>query len=162
VLIADLADHPHFIPLLADAFALEWPQWAATVSRHELEEIFRPDPTLLAVLVAFEGGEAIGTIALRRWFSETAIDETPWVRQLYVFARHRGRGIDRLLGAAIEQRARDLGFPCLYAATNRIEPLLLRRGWEAYRRVEHDGQPMAWLRKKLVSETIFRSAKNGL
>jgi hypothetical protein len=60
---------------------------------------------------------------------------------------HRGLGIDRALGAAIESSARKLGYPWLYAGTTRIEALLCRRGWEVYRRVVHGGQPMAWLRK---------------
>ena len=162
-MIADLSDHPRFIPLLADAFAREWPDWASGVPRPELEGIFHvgPESTLIAALVAFEGDDLQGTIALRPWFAEAAMDEGPWVRQLYMFPRHRGRGIDRLLGAAIERRARDLGFTWLYAATDRIEPLLVRRGWQVYRRVEHDGRPMAWLRKKLVSETISLEG-NGL
>ena len=153
-MIADLADHPRFIPPLADAFAREWPDWARTVSRAELEGIFKggPGTTLLAALVAFEGEELQGTIALRPWFAEEPMAETPWVRQLYVFPRHRGRGIDRLLATAIEQRARALGFPCLYAATNRIEPLLVRRGWDVVRRIDPDGGPMAWLRKRLGSD----------
>jgi hypothetical protein len=48
---------------------------------------------------------------------------------------------------AIEDRARKLGYPMLYAATNRIERLLTRSGWQVYRRVDHDGAPMAWLQK---------------
>lgn len=158
IALADLAGHPRFIAPLADAFAREWPQWAATLTRAQLEAIFAPDPTLLAVLVAFAGEEPAGTIALRRWFADEPMDETPWVRQLYVFPRWRGRGVDRLLGAGLEERARALGFPRLYAATDRIEPLLARRGWETFRRVEHDAQPMAWM-QKLVSETNFRSAE---
>jgi hypothetical protein len=32
-MIADLADHPRFIPLLADAFAREWQDWASSTPR---------------------------------------------------------------------------------------------------------------------------------
>lgn len=149
IAVGRLDRYPRFIPVLADAFAAEWPQWARTVSRADLEAIFRNGApgALPVVLAAFDGGQVLGTIALRRWFADEEMPETPWVRQLYVMPRFRGRGLDRLLGCAIEKEARDLGFPTLYAATNRIERLLTRRGWELYRRVEHDGQPMAWFQR---------------
>ena len=145
--------HPRFVPLLVDAFAREWPDWCARVGRPAVEAIFVPGASgsLPVVLVAHAGGEPLGTIALRPWFGEEPMAETPWVRQLYVFPRHRGRSVDRLLGAAVEGRARELGHTWIYAATDRIERLLERRGWRVYRRVSHDGEPMAWLRKRLTS-----------
>ena len=140
------------IPVLADAFEREWPEWTRGVSRAGLEAIFAggAQGELPIVLAAIEDERVLGTIALRRWFGDDAMDESPWVRQLFVLPEYRGRGVDRLLGAAVVDQARMLGLPCLYAATNRIERLLARRGWELYRHVEHDGQPMAWLRKKIL------------
>jgi GNAT superfamily N-acetyltransferase len=99
------------------------------------------------VLVAHERDGPVGTIALRAWFADEPMPETPWVRQLYVFPRHRGRGVGSALIHAIEQRAAALGFARLYVATTRIEPFLTSRGWEVFRRIEHAGEPMAWLRK---------------
>lgn len=152
-MIAHLNDHPHFIALLADAFAREWPAWARTISRSELESIFHCGcgGALPAVLAAVERDRLLGTVALRPWFAEEPMQETPWVRQLYVFPEHRGHGVDRALIAAIEVHARGLGYRQLYAATNRIEPLLRRRGWEVFHRVEPPGEPMAWLRKPVAS-----------
>ena len=151
IAVESLDRHPDFIPQLARAFAREWPDWARTISRADLEAIFRGGigGALPIVLVAFDGADLLGTIALRPWFGEEPIEETPWVRQLLVLPQHRGRGIDRALGAAIEGSARSLGYPWLYAGTNRIEALLCRRGWEVYARAVHGGQPMAWLRKPL-------------
>lgn len=101
------------------------------------------------ILVAHDGREPLGTIALREYCADDPMPESPWVRQLYVFARHRGRGIDRLLIGAIEDAARERGFTTVHAATNRIETLLVRRGWSVFRRVDHEGEPMAWLAKSL-------------
>ncbi len=153
--------HPQFIAELADSFEREWPEWSRSVARIELEAIFAsgPEGELPLVLAAFDDGRVLGTIALRPWFGDDAMPETPWVRQFFVLPACRGRGIDRTLAAAIEGEARALGFPCLYAATNRIEPLLVRRGWQLYRRVEHAGAPMAWMRK-VVSGTTFRGAES--
>ena len=151
IAVAPLArDSPH-VALLADAFAREWPAWSRTVSRAELEAIFHaaPGEALPIVLVALEDDRVVGTVALRPWFAEEPMRETPWVRQLYVFPERRGRGVDRALMAAIEERARRLGYRELHAATNRIEPLLLRRGWQVFHRVAPPGEPMAWLRKSI-------------
>ena len=149
--------HPRFIPVLADTFAREWPDWCARVGRPAVEDIFRQGPagSLPLVLAAHADGDILGTIALRPWFAEEPMAQTPWVRQLYVFPGHRGRGVDRALISELERRAAGLGYrDHLYAATNRIEKLLVRRGWEVFRRVDHEGEPMAWLRK-MVPDTII-------
>lgn len=154
LVVSPLSEHSRFVPLLADAFAREWPDWAARIGRAAVDAIFESGAAggLPLVLVAHDGTVPLGTIALRAWFADEPMPETPWVRQLYVFARHRGRGVDRALMAAATEHARRLGYVTLYAATNRIEPLLVRRGWEVFRRVDHHGEPLAWLRKA-VSDT---------
>jgi GNAT superfamily N-acetyltransferase len=151
LVVSPLSDHPGFIPVLADAFAREWPAWAERVGRAGVESIFVPGAggELPIVLVAHAVGRPLGTIALRPYFAEEPMPESPWVRQLYVFPEHRGRGVDRALCDAIEDAARARGFRTLHAATNRIERLLARRGWRVRRRVEHEGEPMAWLAKEL-------------
>jgi GNAT superfamily N-acetyltransferase len=103
------------------------------------------------ILVAHEGAEAMGTVALRAFFAEDPIAQTPWVRQLLVLPRHRGRGVDRLLLAAVEERARALGYGRLYAATHRIERLLARRGWESFASVDHEEGPLAWMTKVIAA-----------
>jgi N-acetylglutamate synthase-like GNAT family acetyltransferase len=104
---------------------------------------------LPVVLVAHEDGRLQGSVALRAFFAEEPMPETPWVRQLYVFPRYRGRGVDRLLMSAIERRARELGYSHVYAATSRIERLLARRGWEKFATVGHEDGPMAFMRKPI-------------
>jgi GNAT superfamily N-acetyltransferase len=149
--VSDLRGHPGFVPALVDAFFDEWPQWCHRVGRPGVESIFEADPGggLPSILVAHERGEPLGTVALRPFFAEEPMPESPWVRQLLVFPRYRGRGVDRALIAAVERRARDLGHTRLYAATHRIERLLARRGWETFATVEHEEGPMAWLTKAI-------------
>ena len=149
--VHDLSDHPRFIPQLADAVFAEWPEWCARVGRPAVERIFASGAggSLPVILVAHEGDRLLGTVALRPWFAEEPMDETPWVRQLLVLPRYRGYGAYPALAAAIEARARELGFARLHAATNRIVPLLVRRGWAVFREVEVEGEKLAWLRKTL-------------
>jgi len=149
LVVDDLSSHPAFAPRLVDAFFAEWPEWCTRVGRGAVERIFVAGDPLPAILVALEGDTLLGTIALRPYFADDAMPETPWVRQLLVLPPHRGRGVDRALIAAIARRAHRLGFAHLHAATNRIERLLVRRGWEAFARVERDGEKFAWLRMPL-------------
>lgn len=136
---------------LADAFAAEWPEWAATLSREALEGTFASAErgALPVVLAATADGKAIGTIALRPWFGEEPMPETPWVRGFWVAQEYRGSGVARRLMEAIERVAHDLGYRTIYAGTTSIEKLLARRGWNVFRRIEHHGEPMAWLEKPL-------------
>ena len=149
-MIADLRDHPRFTPALVDAFFAEWPEWCTRVGRAEVERIFEAGDPLPLILVAFDRELVLGTIALRPYFAQEPMDETPWVRQLLVLPAHRGRGVDRALIAAVTARAMALGFDHLHAATNRIEHLLVRRGWEVFDRVERDGEKFAWLRREIA------------
>ena len=116
-----------------------------------MESIFQSGDggSLPVILAAHEAGEVLGTVALRPYFGEEPMEHTPWVRQFFVFPRYRGHGIDQALGRAIEAEARRLGHAHLFAATNRIERLLVRRGWEPFHVVDHEGRPMAWLRKPI-------------
>jgi GNAT superfamily N-acetyltransferase len=101
------------------------------------------------VFVAHDGECPLGTVSLRSWFAEEPMAETPWVRGLLVLPPYRGGAVFRALEAAVESEARRRGFNYLHASTTAIERLLQRRGWEVFRRIDHHGEPMAWLRKPI-------------
>jgi GNAT superfamily N-acetyltransferase len=149
VTVDPLDRHPQLVPRLCAEFIRQWPEWCASVSRAELEACFAsaPDGGLPIVFVAHDRGTPLGTIALRPWFAQAPMPETPWVRGLLVFPEYRGGDVFRALESAIEAYARAQGFPCLYAGTTSIERLLARRGWEVFRRIDHEGEPMAWMKK---------------
>ena len=142
------------IGALADAFAAAWPEWAATISRAALEDTFRCGEAgaLPVVFAALDAGDPVGTVALRCWFGDQPMEQTPWVRGLWVAASHRGRGIDRLLMRAVADEARRRGHGRLYAATTSIERLGTRWGWRVFHRLDHRGEPMAWMYRELTPE----------
>jgi len=151
VRIVSLAGQPAWAGVLADAFEREWPAWTSQVSRARVEQCFacaRPG-ALPQAFAAVAGVVAIGTISLQAAFDEEPMPESPWIRGLLVLPAWRGRGVDRRLILAAENAAREMGFESVYAATAVIETLARRRGWEVFRRIDHDGQPMAWMRKRL-------------
>jgi GNAT superfamily N-acetyltransferase len=154
--------HPHLVPRLCEEFLREWPAWCGSVSRARLEACFAsaPDGGLPIVFVALDGGVPLGTVSLRPWFAEEPMSESPWVRGLLVFPGHRGGAVFRALEAALEAYVRDSGFTRLYAGVTSMERMLSRRGWEVFRRVSHEGEDMAWVRK-LVSETNFPGMRTG-
>ena len=136
---------------LADSFSREWPDWARSLPRAALDAHFTSGigAALPVVLVAHEEGRAVGTIALRRWFGEEAMNETPWVRGFWVSPGLRGQGIGRRLLGAVEHEAWIRGFRRLHAATTTIETTFVRHGYKAFHRLDHGGEPMVWLRKDL-------------
>ncbi|APV48353.1 hypothetical protein BWI17_00815 [Betaproteobacteria bacterium GR16-43] len=151
VRVVPLSSHPEFVGPLVDAFVAQWPEWCAKMPRPEVERCFACGPAgaVPQAFAAVEGDTVVGTIALRRYFAEEPMPETPWVRGLLVLPPWRGRGIDRMLANAAEDAARAMGYTTAYAATTSIERLILRRGWSVFKRVEHQGQSFAWLRKDL-------------
>ncbi len=62
----------------------------------------RPDGR---VLVALEGGQAVGVVGLRRLSSKVCE-----LKRMYVRPEFRGRGIGRLLAARATKEARDAGY----------------------------------------------------
>jgi GNAT superfamily N-acetyltransferase len=80
-------------------------------------------------LVALSGGEPVGSAGLRR-HDDGAVE----LKRLYVRAAHRRRGHARALLAAVEERARALGYRRLVLETGSRQPeavaLYLASGYE--------------------------------
>jgi GNAT superfamily N-acetyltransferase len=74
-------------------------------------------PPTGAFLVAFVGGEPVGSAGLRRR-SEEEVE----MKRLYVRAGHRRRGHARALLAAVEERARRAGYRRLVLETGDAQP----------------------------------------
>lgn len=58
-----------------------------------------------------------------------------------------------LLLSALEQEARNLGFPCVYCGTGTAESLLIRRGWQLIESITHEGQALGIYWKALLTWT---------
>jgi GNAT superfamily N-acetyltransferase len=132
--IRPLRENPAAVPILAAWFKAEWPDFFAARGVEEIADTrFRPALTadsLPVVLVAEEGGELCGTVALRAESFGKRQDLAPWASGVYVPPAFRGRGLGRsLLETAVAEAGR-LGFDWVYGATNRIRELLLELGWE--------------------------------
>ena len=76
--------------------------------RRELISGLREHPTTL-VFLAYRGSDPVGLAVCFRGFSTFAARPLVNIHDFFVFPKHRGAGIGRLLLGAIEQRAREIG-----------------------------------------------------
>ncbi len=132
-----LADHPEAIPILEEWFEREWapyygPEGPGDAQKDLLDSCNRDK--LPVALVALSQGKVCGTAALKAESVSTHRHLTPWLAALLVAPEYRRRGVGKQLIAAIEKKARQFGFDCLYVGTGKgsgtPESLLRVGGWE--------------------------------
>lgn len=108
VAISDLRDKPAFTDLVAERI------WRAFWEKdgHPLElliglvkESLGPDP-IPTTLVAHQGEQFLGSVAIIANDEESRPQYTPWVAALWVEPEHREQGI----GAALVERGKDVAF----------------------------------------------------
>src|SRR5205823_6396754 len=100
-------------------------------------------------LVALDGGELVGTIALREQAIESHPEYQPWLGGLYVAEPRRRRGVGTALVGAGMAVARGLGYTTVFATTEVAAGLLERLGWERVGSLLHEGQSLALYRTDL-------------
>ena len=132
-----LADYPQAIPLLETWFEREWAPYngpdgpgnagndlRASCGRTELPSAF----------VAIIDREVCGTAALKTASVTTYPHLSPWLAALLVLPTFRCRGVAERLIAAVEEKARALGFGHVYVGTGEgsgtPESALHKRGWQ--------------------------------
>ena len=134
-----LADVPALIPLLTEWFQTEWaPYYGAGGPGDARADLLCScnRRQLPLCLVAFSGqGEPVGTVSLK----DESISHShlsPWVAELLVAPQHRGKGVGTALMAAVENKARELGFAELYVSTDQAAGIVESRGWRAFDRTD--------------------------
>lgn len=139
-----LADHPEAVLLFAKWFELEWAAYYGPDGPGDAQKDLRAScnrDVLPIALVAVQDGVFCGTAALKAESVSTHKHLTPWLAALFVLPEFRRRGIGEQLIAAIEQKARQLGFNRLYVGTGQgrgtPESSLRSRGWEFIEKVSY-------------------------
>jgi len=135
-----LADHPHFIPTLAEWFFAEWHEYSenASVEREtKMLESSLQKRAIPTTLIAVEDGVLQGTAGL---FWTDVIDEpdlSPWMASVYVAEEFRGRGIATALVQRLYEEAKAIGVKKMYLFTPDQERLYGRIGWTVLKRRPH-------------------------
>src|ERR1035437_9622691 len=114
IAIYDLADFPHWVPIISGWFQFErhsLPGEHRVEIEHGVDGCVQKD-RLHAVLVAVVDGELVGTVALQD--KTLPLGESPWIAGLYVVPGFRKRGIGTRLLRAAENKARAIGLNKVY------------------------------------------------
>jgi GNAT superfamily N-acetyltransferase len=143
----------------------ERPDLAPATARWRWEAFFRPLDDIIAeaqrtaaaaelmprTFVLLIEGEPVGTASLVAHDLEERPDLTPWLAGVFVVPRARGRGYAARLVVAVEQQASAAGIPMLWLYTGKAERIYVRAGWQTIETVQHNGRPVALMRRTLAS-----------
>lgn len=140
-----LAEHPDWVPILADWYQTEWPAHFATRSPEEhLRAEMHTDRVPLNI-VAVASGTPIGTVALRGAWEDAPGFAGPWLGGLYVHPEIRGHGVGTALVRVGATTAWNLGHAELRVGASHPE-FFERIGWERAGQVESAGARVTVLR----------------
>lgn len=149
---APLAEHPELLPELERLFLAEWADYYGESgpgnARADLVEYSRTGG-LPTGIVALIGSTPCGMAALKAQFIETHAQYTTWIGAGVVSPRFRRQGIGTKLVQALEDLARDRGYPKIFSATHTANRLLERLDWNLLEIVIHQGKPLSIYEKAL-------------
>lgn len=138
--IAHLKDFPGHLPILEQWFIKEWTPWygpnGAGDARADLQACSGKDTLPICLVALDEGGDLLGTAALKSDSVGSELGVGPWLAAFLVAPEHRGKGVGTALVEAIETEAAHLGFEYIYISTDSAQHILERRGWEKFGRTQ--------------------------
>ncbi len=105
--------------------------------------------SLPTALVAFEGDEVLGTVALKPQDLDIRPHLTPWLGGVFVLEKHRGHGIASLLITAMMAEAWRLKLAELYLWTPSAETLYTRQGWTVLERATYHDLQICIMHRRL-------------
>jgi len=130
-----LADHPECIGDLAPEISEHWssilPQESIASRTAKLLSHCNRDRLPIA-WVAIDGGEVLGTAALRIHDLDGREDLSPWLAGVFVKRKFRNQGVAAALCEAAEKWARQFGVQKLYLFTIDHELMYARLGWKVF------------------------------
>jgi GNAT superfamily N-acetyltransferase len=147
-----LADHPEFIPELADLHFAEWSYLNPGETLEDKAEYLRRNSGLIGVpsfVIAVEGAELIGSASLIEQDMDNRPDLTPWLADVYIKPKFRGQGIATSLVQRIEAVAKSAGITKLFLYTPDAASLYRRLGWATVEECKYKGVEVVLMSKIL-------------
>ncbi|EYF02668.1 GNAT family N-acetyltransferase [Chondromyces apiculatus] len=157
-MIEVLANHAHFVEVLAKLHQQEWEPMLPWMTPEETLAEFQDHAqraTFPTTLVAVEAGRLLGSASLiARDLPEEDLPGfgavTPWLASVLVLPEFRGQGVGSALVEAVVAHARGLGVPRLYLFTEGQEGFYRRSGWVDVHRFVLRGAPATVMARELA------------
>ena len=144
MLLTDLAESPHWIPMLARWHYEQWGPLTGAASLDAYRAVLTDaaqSRTVPSVLIAVGDGALLGSANLVACDLRTRVALTPWLAQLFVDPRRRRDGVGAALVRAVLRRAQDCGYPRAYLYTSGTLPdYYARLGWRTREQLEYLGK----------------------
>jgi GNAT superfamily N-acetyltransferase len=137
-----LADHPEFVPVLANWHHQEWAYLRPGDTLEARTERLRGEcghEEIPTVFIALANGALLGSAMLLHHDMDTRMDLTPWLAGVFVAPDHRQRGIGSALVKRVVECAKSLGVKRLYLYTPSAERLYSQLGWSFLERTNYQG-----------------------
>ncbi|HST30738.1 MAG TPA: GNAT family N-acetyltransferase [Chthoniobacterales bacterium] len=149
-----LADHPEYLPQLAQWQLEEWGPFSQDETLEtrtaKLKTHMNRDKLSIA-WVGHSNGQLLGSAALRVHDLEGREDLGPWLGGVIVGLEFRRQGIGEALCAVVEKHARLLGIETLYLFTLDKAAWYSRLGWTAFEPCLWHGHTCQIMRKQLAA-----------
>ena len=152
-----LADHPEFLPTLAQWHHQEWGYLRpgdSAEARAARMQLLCGREAIPTIFIAFSGGTLIGSAMLIANDMDTRRELSPWLAGVYVAAEHRRQGIGSALVARVVECAECLGVSRLYLYTPGAERMYSQLGWSPNERVKYRGSDVLIMQRDLNSKKI--------
>ena len=154
-----LADHPAFIPTLADWHHAQWsylsPGDSAECRIKRLQEHLgkkQIPTTFVAYNTTGDGTEiVVGSASLIAQDMDTRPELSPWLASVYVAAEHRRQGIGSALVRRVTGEAIALGVETLHLFTPDQAHFYARLGWTVLERCIYRGYPQVVMTVSLIA-----------
>jgi GNAT superfamily N-acetyltransferase len=138
-----LADHPEWVPLIAQWHWKEWghldPEGSLKKWTDALADRTKKDGIPMTI-VAVEDEKPVGSVTLEEHDMETRKDLTPWLSGVFVKPIYRFRGIASLLIQSAMDKAQRLGVETLYLYTRSASGLYHKLGWIEMENCHYQGR----------------------
>ena len=128
VVIRPLAERPGAAAQLAEWFIAEWPEYHRGKTLGDVSSMFRLRD-VQETFIAERDGEIIGTVALRKSWSDAPQIDTPWIGGLFVRPSDRGLGVAMALVDAACAHAFSTGHEAVHIAVRSEADSYEHRGW---------------------------------
>ena len=153
VVIRRLEERPAAAAQLAEWFMVEWPEYHRGKTLGDVASVLRLRDAQ-ETFIAEQGGELIGTVAVRNSWNDAPDIHTPWIGGLFVRPASRGRGVAKALVEAACEYAFSTGHESLHMAVRAGSEGHQRRGWRLIGTMMTGSDSVAVLRRDALAPAL--------